>query len=199
MKFLVQILATAAGVAAYPAPPGSWTATISTLPGALTKLPAELEGATVQANGGSFWVGKSPSSSCPQQDIGDYCNKFAGNATVFVGANSVTSVDSVYLDVGAPGQQQVYITWDNALAYNSPDSTCSPEGIITASFGRDKPGTSDETPFLFSSAGDFEACPSAGDEGVYGLWVHTDNSGREGCTVIRISTAPANGASAWQY
>ncbi|ETS76229.1 hypothetical protein PFICI_11616 [Pestalotiopsis fici W106-1] len=196
MKSYVHILLTAAGVAAYPAPPGSWTATIASQPGSVTKLPAELEGASIQANGGSFWVGKAPSSSCPQQDIGTYCDNFPGNATVFVGANSVTSTSSVYLNVGAPGQQQVYITWDNALAYNSPDSTCSPEGIITASFGRDKPKNG--TSFLFTETGDFEACPG-GEDGVYSLYVHTEQSKQEGCTRVVVYTTAASGAMAWQY
>ncbi|KAF3022554.1 hypothetical protein E8E14_012925 [Neopestalotiopsis sp. 37M] len=196
MKLHAHILATAVGVAAYPAPPGSWTATIASLSSSTTKLPAGLEGASIQANSGSFWVGKAPSSSCPSQDIGTYCDNFSGNTTVFVGANSVTSTTSVYLDVAAPGQQQVYITWDNALVYNAVDSTCASEGIITASFGRDKP--KDGTPFLFTEPGDFEVCPSD-DLGIYSVYVHTNQSQRVGCIGVMVYTTTASGAVAWEY
>lgn len=57
--------------------------------------------ATIQANGGRFWLGKSASAYCPPDIAELNCAEYPGGQTVFMGGN-----DTLFLDVGVPGGQQ---------------------------------------------------------------------------------------------
>jgi hypothetical protein len=57
-------------------------------------------GANINANGGSFWLRKNTSSSCPES-VKPNCP--VGNVTSFVGGNSI---GTLFLNTAVPGGQQ---------------------------------------------------------------------------------------------
>ena len=94
------------GSASYPAPRGPWTVSIS--PSSLNNSDPRpgLLNAAMEASGGRFWIGKQPATNCPVSAGGPDCFAYSNNATVFIGANSILSDDTLTLDVDHPAGQQ---------------------------------------------------------------------------------------------
>ncbi|KAF2687811.1 hypothetical protein K458DRAFT_294210 [Lentithecium fluviatile CBS 122367] len=78
----------------------------------------------LNANGGKFYLGGTPSSFCPPQ-VGDVCKAYPGNSTVLAGGDGTLG-----LAVIVPGGQRAYIAPDGSMSYTVPHSAYIPEGSI---------------------------------------------------------------------
>ncbi|KAG9231766.1 hypothetical protein BJ875DRAFT_382230 [Amylocarpus encephaloides] len=152
-----------------------------------------LPGSKINANGGSFWLGKDPSSSCPAVEGLD-CTAFPGTRTVLVGGN-----DTLSLDVAVPGGQQVYVGPNGALGYTPPHSSYMPTGSVTTGFHRFR-SQSGGAPVVMNFQGNsFLACPDATNSGVYQIFAHLVVTDGGNCTFFQMRTYTAEGINAWQY
>ena len=108
MKFIISVTAIifVAGAASYPAPRGPWTVSVSPLLPRGSETRPGLLNAAMEASGGRFWVGKPPATNCAVFAGGPDCSVYSNDRTVFVGANSVLSDDTLTLDVDHPAGQQ---------------------------------------------------------------------------------------------
>ncbi|KAH8894170.1 hypothetical protein GQ53DRAFT_821270 [Thozetella sp. PMI_491] len=151
----------------------------------------------IQANGGTFWFGKSASTYCPS-DVADIdCSDYSNGQTNFIGGN-----ETVSLNVAVPGGQQVYIAPDGALSYTSPHSAFKPEGSVTTGFRKGSgTGFPDAVAFWYEG-GKFIACPRTGDDGeeIYQIFVQTANmTSPATCITFALRTYDVGIVAAWEY
>ncbi|KAK3207764.1 hypothetical protein GRF29_96g387428 [Pseudopithomyces chartarum] len=80
----------------------------------------------LQASGGKFYLGGTPSGYCPVEAVGqEVCDEYPGNTTTLAGGYGTLS-----LGVVVPGGQQVYVAPDGALSYTQAHSAYVPEGSV---------------------------------------------------------------------
>jgi len=115
-------------------PPGPWTMGAWRVPAA--GQPTWF-GEAIQASGGRFWIGKSPSSYCPPNITDLDCTAYPGGSTVFVGGNSTLS-----LNVVVPGGQQGKSMPGRAIRNEDSDSlqsTSHPTALLHIRFLTQRP------------------------------------------------------------
>jgi len=175
------IIALAGSALAAPAPKDSYQ-------GLAIHSGSDIQYATVNANGGNFWLHKKTATYCPSQtDI--KCSNTT--ATLFTGGK-----DTLNLKVVVPGGQQVYVDSTGALKYTQPHSAAIGEGSSQTGFSVAKAGKFDHLKYNGSG---FLACPADGDKyRVYvsgGPAVNDD----EECLVFDFMVGPDNAPAAWEY
>ncbi|KAF1949309.1 hypothetical protein CC80DRAFT_497625 [Byssothecium circinans] len=142
----------------------------------------------LNANGGKFTLGGSPSPHCPPE-VGEVCNAYPGNETVFAGGDGTLS-----LGVIVPGGQQVYVAPDGALSYTAPHSVYKPEGSIVDGWSRTEGENFGN--LIFTSG--LIACPTT--EGkpwqVYGNIAAVNSTSCLGFSSLTVNTTDAG---AWEY
>ncbi|KAI1386689.1 uncharacterized protein F4822DRAFT_324298 [Hypoxylon trugodes] len=172
-------------------PDGPWTAGVWRVPATDDVF---FNGDAINASGGKFYVNKDTSAYCPDGIEGLDCTAYPGSKTVFVGGNNTLS-----LDVGVPGGQQVYIAPDGSLSYTTAHSAAIPEGSIVTGFERQR-SESFGAPVVLGNAGQFWLmCPvSDGEprERTYQLYV---GHGTEDCLNTGVRTYTSTGPDAWEY
>ena len=92
----------------------------------------------------------------------------------------------------------VYIAPDGALSYTVPHSASIPQGSDVAVFGRSPLTVGGKELVLWTSSGDFVACPTT-ESGEYQVFVKVQGFAKEECTLIMIRTRAANSTSSWEY
>ncbi|KAI0450082.1 hypothetical protein F5B21DRAFT_529290 [Xylaria acuta] len=196
MRTIPTILAYAAvaGAAAiesrsYPPPPGPWTAGVWRPP--TGDGSPFFFGDGINANNGYFWLGKDPTAYCPPDVEGLDCSGFPGSRTVFVGGN-----DTVSLDVGVEGGQQVYVEANGAVAYTKAHSPALPDGALINGFGR-AISESGGAPTVLSFTGkNWLLCLVAGSDGVYQVFLGPYTAD---CLPVQMRTYGPAEVSAWEY
>ncbi|KAH6663191.1 hypothetical protein B0J14DRAFT_609528 [Halenospora varia] len=187
MKSVIAVSSLIAAASALTAPTGPFTS------GAWN--PSTLWfGSAIQANGGAFFIGKDPSSYCPEVDGLD-CTLFPGSSTVFIGGNNTLS-----LDVAVPGGQQVFVTPEGAIGYTPAHSTFKPTGSVLDGWDRfQSEAGGAPVPMNFQS-NSFLACPvNATESGVYQVFARSLRTDGTDCTLFQWRTYTASGVDAWQY
>ena len=99
------------------------------------------------------------------------------------------------MTVADPDFLTVYIAPDGALGYTLPHSAAMPNGSSVAVFGRAPLTAGGRELVLWTSLGDFQACPAAKE---YQIFVRNQAFEREDCTLIVVKTRASNG-TVWQY
>lgn len=151
----------------------------------------------LQANGGSFWIGKKTASSCPTS-VGKACPP--GNSTSFASDNTGT----LSLNTEVPGGQQVYIAPNGLLSYTPAHSASIPTGSITSGL------VVNDSNNLFNKYFTYWLCNTEGYSSEYQVWleyrndqgsvVNNGNTGKNTCTRINLLAKDVKkGAAAWQY
>ncbi|KAG2412884.1 hypothetical protein HFD88_010441 [Aspergillus terreus] len=151
----------------------------------------------LNANGGSFWTGKSTSSYCP--DTVPQCKTV--NGTSFT-----VQDDKVFLNAVVPGGQQVYVSPQGQLTYTQPHSAYIPTGSLTslASWSAAS-GASFLNPFLTFWLCNTEANPNAWSvwleytNGTTGAITNNGSNGSNACTRIALEAKPYKGDAAWEF
>ncbi|KAF2101999.1 hypothetical protein NA57DRAFT_53937 [Rhizodiscina lignyota] len=143
---------------------------------------------SINANGGSFWIGKTTTSYCPQAEVSD-CPP--GNDTVFEGGN-----DTLGLGTVVPAGQQVYIAPSGILSFSEAHTASFPKGSILTGFSL-CPG---------ASFGDLSweyglvACPTNGTNGPWQIYgQRADITLPETCLGFDALTYNLTEPGAWQY
>ncbi|KAF1979492.1 hypothetical protein BU23DRAFT_562912 [Bimuria novae-zelandiae CBS 107.79] len=152
----------------------------------------------LQANGGKFWLGGTPSGYCPVEVVGNAtCEQYPGNQTTLAGGFGTLS-----LGVVVPGGQQVYIAPDGRMSYTTAHSAYVPEGSVRDGWSRTF--REDPTDPLGSLAfeGGLIACPDPADQynpwAVYGQTANFTAPSAD-CLVFSSITTNETDAGAWQY
>ncbi|KAI1379549.1 hypothetical protein F4677DRAFT_464806 [Hypoxylon crocopeplum] len=152
-------------------------------------------GDAINASSGKFYVHKDTSAYCPSEVDGLDCSLYPGSRTVFSGGNNTLS-----LDVGVPGGQQVYVAADGSLSYTTAHSAALPEGAIATGFSRER-SESFGAPVVLGHSNQFWLmCPITSEdeprERTYQMYV--GKSDKEGClnTAVRTYTSSAD---SWEY
>src|SRR5262245_55632057 len=78
-----------------------------------TRSASPIHFATLQANGGKFYLGGTPSGYCPPE-VGDVCKDYPGNTTVLAGGEGTLSL-GVIVPGGQQGSHQVKLNFVNLL------------------------------------------------------------------------------------
>jgi len=107
----------------------------------------------LNAIGGQFFLGGSPSAYCPPQ-VEKLHACPSGNYTVL---EIIPSTGTAALDVVVPGGQQIYIAKTGQLSYTQPHSAFIPSGAITTGFKIGKPAAN--TLQEVTAVEGFLACP----------------------------------------
>ncbi|KAF2240825.1 hypothetical protein BU26DRAFT_191417 [Trematosphaeria pertusa] len=142
----------------------------------------------LNAIGGKFFLGGSPSSYCPPQ-VGDVCNEYPGNSTVLAGGDGTLS-----LAVIVPGGQRVYIAPDATMSYTVPHSAYIPEGSVVDGWSK----TEGESFGHLTFDGGLVACPVEGKPWqVYGQRPNVTLSPE--CLGFSALTVNSTTAGAWEY
>ncbi|KAI1647920.1 uncharacterized protein F4817DRAFT_315461 [Daldinia loculata] len=174
-----------------PVPEGPWTAGVWRMP---AEDNAVFTGDAINASGGKFYVNKNTSAYCPGDVANLDCSLYPGSKTVFAGGNN-----TLFLSVGVPGGQQVYIAADGSLSYTVPHSGALPEGSVSTGFERQR-SESFGAPVVLGNAGQlWLMCPvSEGEprERTYQMYV---GHGPEGCLNTGVRTYTSSGPDAWEY
>ncbi|KAF4631471.1 hypothetical protein G7Y89_g6668 [Cudoniella acicularis] len=157
-------------------------------------------GTGINANGGGFYIGKSPSSYCPTGITGLNCTLYPGASTVLVTGGTAPNM-TVSLDVAVPGGQQVFVAPNGALSYTPPHSTFAPTGSIFDGFDRFISNAGGGPTPLYFESNNFGACPVTGESGVYQVFARAVASSETlgNCTVFEMRTYTADGVVAWEY
>ncbi|KAE9366018.1 hypothetical protein N431DRAFT_517001 [Stipitochalara longipes BDJ] len=149
----------------------------------------------INASGQSFYINKGTSTDCPQiKDID--CSKY-GNSTVFASHSD----GALYMNVGVPGGQQVYVATGGALAYTAPHSSNIPDDGQAATFTYTPQASSGGVGTLVFDNKGFVACPT-GDGSVFQIYAWTpkvDDAFRKDCKGIGFATSVYFGAAAWEF
>lgn len=151
----------------------------------------------LQANGGSFWIGKKTSSSCPSS-VGSSCPP--GNTTSFASDNTGT----LSMNTAVPGGQQVYIGPKGLLRYTQPHSADMPAGSITSGL------VVNDSNNLFNKYYKYWLCNTDADSDAYQVWLEYRNdqgsiinnglTGKNACFRINLLAKDVKkGAAAWEY
>ncbi|KAI1802430.1 hypothetical protein F4811DRAFT_529799 [Daldinia bambusicola] len=188
LTFTLVTLTAAIAPRAEP-PPGPWTAKV------WRDDIVSFRGVLMNASGGKFWMNKAASAECPSDIENLDCTKYPGTETIFNGGN-----ETIFLNVGVPGGQQVYIAEDGALSFTTPHSGQIPDGGVATGFSRVL-GKALGAPVMLSNAnGDWYICPvgeGEPQEKVYQLYVgETD---KEGCYSAHVRTYQPKGGDVWEY
>ncbi|KAI2621497.1 hypothetical protein GGS26DRAFT_266140 [Hypomontagnella submonticulosa] len=172
-------------------PEGPWTAGV-------WRQPANddifFNGDAISANGGKFYVHKETSAYCPGDVEGLDCSVYPGSKTVFTGGNN-----TLFLSVGVPGGQQVYVAADGSLSYTIPHSGALPEGANATGFARERSESFGAPVVLGNSNRLWSICPvseGAPRERTYQVFV---GQGKEGCLLTGVRTYTSSGPDAWEY
>ncbi|OTB12730.1 hypothetical protein K445DRAFT_305017 [Daldinia sp. EC12] len=188
---LAVTLAAAIAPRSYPAPKGPWTAGVWRMPATDDVF---FLGEAINASGGKFYVNKNTSSYCPGNVENLDCSAYPGSRTIFTGGNN-----TVFLDVGVPGGQQVYIAEDGSLSYTIPHSGAMPDGAVATGFYREISESFGAPVVLGHSSQFWLMCPvSEGEprERTYQIYV---GKGTENCLNTGVRTYTATGPDAWEY
>ncbi|KAI1660888.1 hypothetical protein F4813DRAFT_266974 [Daldinia decipiens] len=172
-------------------PEGPWTAGVWRMP---TDDNTFFNGNDINASGGKFYVNKNTSAYCPGDVENLDCSLYPGSKTVFTGGNN-----TLFLDVGVPGGQQVYVAGDGSLSYTVAHSGAMPEGSVSTGFQRQRSEAFGAPVVLSSSAKSWLMCPvSEGEprERTYQIYV---GQGTEDCLNTAVRTYTSSGPDAWQY
>ncbi|KAF2477855.1 uncharacterized protein BDR25DRAFT_4618 [Lindgomyces ingoldianus] len=143
----------------------------------------------LNAIGGKFFLGGSPSSYCPPE-VGTACPP--GTSTVLAGG-----VGTLSLGVIVPGGQQVYIAPDGTMSYTAPHSAYKPEGSVVDGWSRSP--VNDQFGYLTFSGG-LVACPVDANNKpwqVYGQIASVTLSPQ--CLGFSALTINGTEAGAWEY
>lgn len=151
---------------------------------------------SLQANGGSFWIGKNTSSYCPD-NVGD-CP--SGNSTSFVSDSN----GALSLNTEVPGGQQVFIAPNGLLSYTSPHSSYIPTGSITSGLVVDADNN------LLNKYYSYWVCSTDSAATTWQVWLeyrddqgsikNNGNTGDNACARINlVANDTESGAAAWQY
>ncbi|KAI0435558.1 hypothetical protein F4803DRAFT_557867 [Xylaria telfairii] len=196
MKTIPAILvytavAHAAAIASrsYPPPPGPWTAGVWRPP--TGDGSPFFFGDGINANNGYFWLGKDPTAYCPPDEEGVDCSAFPGSRTVFIGGN-----DTVFLDVGVEGGQQVYVEANGAVAYTKAHSVALPDGALATGFRRAISDSGGAPTVLSFVEKNWILCPVAGLEGIYQVFLGPYTTG---CLPVQMRTYGPTQGNAWEY
>ncbi|TGO14329.1 hypothetical protein BPAE_0657g00020 [Botrytis paeoniae] len=149
----------------------------------------DLQNQAITASGGRLWIGKDTASYCPSTVTS--CPD--GTSTTFVAGENTLS-----LNAGVPGGQQVYIASDYAVSFTQPHSADTQGGVISGwTYTAGENGSVGS--LSFPDYG-FIACPGE-SAGVYGVFLTPGGAGTGNCTNIAVATAPytGEGSSAWEY
>ncbi|KAI1465846.1 uncharacterized protein F4812DRAFT_466267 [Daldinia caldariorum] len=187
---LVTIVAAIAPRAEPPA--GPWTAGVWKIAEGTDVF---FWGTPINASGGKFWINKAASTECPGDIENLDCSEYPGTETIFDGGNG-----TVFLDVGVPGGQQVYIAENGALSYTIPHSGQIPDGSVATGFSRQVSNAFGAPVLLYHASGTWYICPvGEGEpkEKVYQLYV--GKTDMEGCYWASVRTYQPGGGNAWEY
>ncbi|KAH0349346.1 hypothetical protein KCU81_g2962, partial [Aureobasidium melanogenum] len=150
----------------------------------------------IQASGGSFWIGKNASTSCPSNV--NPCP--AGNSTSFTSSGN----GLLYLNTEVPGGQQVYIRPDGLLTYTQPHSASAPSGSTFSGFEISPQNQ-------MAKFYDFWLCSEDATDKAYRIWLEYRDSkgaitqngktGKNACTLVNLlaSDVKKEGPAAWEY
>ncbi|KAI1460308.1 hypothetical protein F4805DRAFT_454733 [Annulohypoxylon moriforme] len=191
-SFVFPAVAFAAAITQRGVPEGPWTAGAWRTPGDLDDFP--LLGNAINASGGKFYINNGTSAYCPDEVEELDCSLYPGTRTVFSGGN-----DTLFLDVGVPGGQQVYIAKDGSLSYTGPHSGAIPEGSTVTGWQRQQ-SESFGAPIVLANNNHFwNLCPvSEGEprERTYQVYV---GQTQKGCVNTGVRTYTTEGPNAWEY
>ncbi|KAI8958704.1 hypothetical protein F5Y11DRAFT_351243 [Daldinia sp. FL1419] len=184
---LAAVIATRSGSV----PEGPWTAGVWRVPATDDVF---FTGDAINASGGKFYVNRNTSSYCPGNVENLDCSAYPGSKTVFIGGNN-----TLFLDVGVPGGQQVYIAEDGSLSYTIPHSGALPEGAIATGFQRER-SESFGAPVVLGHDNQFWLiCPvSEGEPRERTYQVYVDH-GPEDCLNTGVRTYTGSEPDAWEY
>ncbi|KAI1477721.1 hypothetical protein F4774DRAFT_388346 [Daldinia eschscholtzii] len=189
---IFPLVAYAAAVAPRGVPAGPWIAGVWKIAEGTDVF---FWGNPINASGGKFWINKAPDAKCPS-DVEDLdCSKYPGTETIFNGGNG-----TVFLNVGVPGGQQVYIAENGALSYTTPHSGKIPDDAIVTGFSRTQSVAWGAPVNLYNSNKTWYICPvGEGEprEKVYQVYV--GKTDKEGCYWTMVRTYQAEGGGAWEY
>lgn len=159
------------------------TTTTSSFAGLAIRSGSEIQYATVNANGGYFYLGRSTETYCPSSIYtcpGD-------NSTLFVGGNSTLA-----LAVETPGGQEVYVDGNGALTFTVPHSASLAAGAKTTGFSK-----SDGSHLTFEGK-DWYACPE--DDGSFQVYAVNGTSPASDCLSFSwLIDASYETLGAWEY
>ncbi|KAI4727003.1 hypothetical protein E4T49_05251 [Aureobasidium sp. EXF-10728] len=151
----------------------------------------------IQASGGSFWIGKKASTSCPDS-VNPNCP--SGNSTSFTTSGN----GLLNLNTEVPGGQQVYIRPDGLLTYTQAHSASTPAGSTFSGF---EISPQNQVGKFY----DFWLCSEDSTNKAYRIWLeYRDDkgsvkqnglSGKNTCTMVNLlaNDVKKDGPAAWQY
>ncbi|KAM3086502.1 hypothetical protein ACMFMG_000635 [Clarireedia jacksonii] len=157
-----------------------------------------IQDASVQANGGKFWINLPTSSYCPEEVA--HCP--AGNETLFLPPSHSGTLP---LSVSVPGGQQVYVGPDHALSYTVAHSADIPSGSTTSVFEYKPQDGEGHVGSLKLNGHDFFACALNAYQAVDGNSVFQIFGGDEkpegkvNCISVLLGTSEREGVGAWEY
>ncbi|KAH0278253.1 hypothetical protein KCU81_g9373, partial [Aureobasidium melanogenum] len=145
---------------------------------------SNIQYASVNANGGKFWLLKDSKTYCPDV-VGSACPNTT--STQFVGGDNTLSLDTI-----VPGGQQVYVAVDGTLRFTAPHSASTgAAGSMVEGFSVAQNGE-----HIQFQGDDWLACPGDGDYAIYAAAIAKDASA---CTGFAFRIADSNTPAAWEY
>ncbi|KAI1102223.1 hypothetical protein F4804DRAFT_275799 [Jackrogersella minutella] len=191
--FACPVVALAAVITqrSLPAPDGPWTAGVWRQPSTDDVF---FSGTAINASGGKFFINRNTTAACPDDVENLDCSTYPGSKTVFTGGN-----DTIFLDVGVPGGQQVYVAEDGSLSYTVAHSADLPDGAVATGFVRERSESFGAPVTLANGNQTWAICPvSEGEprERTYQVYVGTAT---EDCLYTGVRTYTSTGPDAWEY
>lgn len=193
-------VAFAAVAAALPAPQAGTTTPLR-LGGMALRSASPIHFGSINANGGSFYIGRNTSTYCPEDSAAsDACATANTNQTIF---NYLNGQGTLSLDTIVPGGQQVYVTAGDdtydagRLAFTPAHSAATDgpavyEGFVNVYDAR-----------LQFEGNDWLACPVPHEEGAYSVWAasRANLTGIENCLgfTFKLTQYDDSTPAAWQY
>ncbi|KAI0385298.1 hypothetical protein F5Y04DRAFT_291960 [Hypomontagnella monticulosa] len=151
-------------------------------------------GDLINAHNGKFWINTNVTSYCPSDIDGLDCAAYPGTETIFVQGNG-----TLFLNVGIPGGQQVYVAEDGSLSYTVPHSGAIPPGANVTGFSRSRSEAFGGPVELFGP-GYFNICPfGEGEPREKPYQVFLGEHKRDRCYWTVVRTYQADRVSAWEY
>ncbi|THX82020.1 hypothetical protein D6D05_04015 [Aureobasidium pullulans] len=145
---------------------------------------SDIQYASVNAAGSTFWLNKDSSVYCPKVD-GLVCSNTT--TTQFIGGDNTLSLDTT-----VPGGQQIYVSEEGRLSFTVPHSAYTGEGSSSTGFS-----IAQEGQHLQYQGSDFLACPVDDAYAVYAAAAKKDAS--EDCLGFAFRISETSAPAAWEY